>query len=407
MNQQKYTIPPDFDYSLYLEYNPDLTEKGINNEDLAKKHYLLFGINENRVYKKQSLVKNKIDIDFDPVFYLSEYPDVAEYYKYALYIPQEEKLFHHYLNYGKKEGRFKNKIEQEQSLIDTNHKILNFISTEELICPENELECICLLTTEKEINNGKYSNFINHLISTTKISPISKKIDFKIILNKGKHNRMIGLISLKKIFGNVEIINLNLSKKEDIYLDSIKDSETLPPYGLKSGPNHTFLKTISMHKQYNTILLLETDCLLGENWIDKLYHYTKYSNGFLISGATYDGLVFAKSGSAMLNHINGGTGLYATGNKILQNTITFLSEFLIQQISYNMPGLAYDYALKLLIDHNINHTYNNSKEREVWQFINRNYLPCKLIINCSTDTYNDIYVNNLQKKYNYSILHIK
>ena len=109
VNNKQYQLPNDFDYQTYLEYNQDLVQHGITSQELAIKHYLLFGIHEQRPYKKQSLVNQPIDIDFDPIFYLSEYPDVIGYYKDAKYIPQNEKLFHHYLYYGKNEGRFKNK----------------------------------------------------------------------------------------------------------------------------------------------------------------------------------------------------------------------------------------------------------------------------------------------------------
>lgn len=407
VDTKEYKIPLDFDYQLYLKYNPDLGEKGINNEELARKHFLLFGRHESRIYKKESLINGSIDIDFDPIFYISEYPDVASYYQNAINIPQNEKLFHHYINYGKKEGRFKNKIQQEKSLIDINHSILEIIQTQDLLCPTNNLECVCLLTTQKEISSNKFKNFVLQIIDQTEKNSITKNIDFRIILNKKKKNQSLNISKLKNIFCNIDVVDLNLSSSEDIYIDKLKESEQLPKYGLKSGPNHMFFRTIEQNKNYNTTLLLETDCLLKNNWLNNLYHYTKYANGFLVSGAIYDGTIFTKAGSAMMNHINGGTALYATGNHILQKITILLAKFLEQQIQHNMPGLAYDYALKLLIDHNINSSHNSPKEREIWQFINRNYLPCKLIINCSTDLDSILNIDHLIKKYNYSVLHIK
>jgi GT2 family glycosyltransferase len=47
-----FLIPKDFDYQFYIEYHPDLQQACIDDEDKAKQHYLLFGINENRPYKK-------------------------------------------------------------------------------------------------------------------------------------------------------------------------------------------------------------------------------------------------------------------------------------------------------------------------------------------------------------------
>jgi len=47
-----FLIPKDFDYQFYIEYHPDLQQAAIDNEQKAKEHYLLFGIKENRPYKK-------------------------------------------------------------------------------------------------------------------------------------------------------------------------------------------------------------------------------------------------------------------------------------------------------------------------------------------------------------------
>ena len=154
-------------------------------------------------------------------------------------------------------------------------------------------------------------------------------------------------------------------------------------------------------------MCLETDCLLSDNWLENIYLYTKYANGFLISGAIYDGSTPVKAASSMMNHINGGTGLYATGHPVLQKVISLCEDFLKKQVSDQMPGLAYDYALKLFIDLGLDHNYMSKIDREIWQFIYRNYLPCKLIINCSTDKRSLSTINLLQTKYNYSVLHIK
>jgi hypothetical protein len=81
-----------------------------------------------------------------------------------------------------------------------------------------------------------------------------------------------------------------------------------------------------------------------------------------------------------------------------------------------MPELAYDYALKLLIDASMNdsvagswpHDIHSSLEAtHIWKFIYRNYLPSKLIINCSTPSDIDMDIDALYKKYKFAILHKK
>lgn len=407
-------VPDIFDWEYYIEKNDDLLKAGINNKDSAIAHYVIYGQYEKRLISKTQETHNsnpykdiiEIDTDFDADFYLSEYPDVAAYYKDDTRMSQIEKLFHHYINFGKNEGRFKNINQRIDSIKNINTQTSINITTNDLICPKNILQCVCLLTTNKEVDSGQLNRFISHLTKVTKPSRYSKKIDFKIIINQS-YNNEIKINKLQQIFANIEIINLKLKKTEDIYLKKPPTDEKLPEYGLKSGPNITFFNTLNICKKYNTTLLLETDCLLNNKWLDRIYLYTKYANGFLISGGTYDGLVFTKSNSAMMSHINGGTGLYATNHFVLHSLIDILKIFMQNQISNNMPGLAYDYALKIMIDANLDSSFHAPELREIWKFINRNYLPCKLIINCSTATDNIISKTQLNKVYNYAILHQK
>lgn len=398
---KKHLLPKDFDYKTYLSLNPDLNK--LKTKKAAINHFLLMGRHENRSYKPYKLID--VDKDFDENFYLSEYPDVKEYYKNSIFIPLKEKLFHHYINYGKYEGRFKNQKEQESLFVDVDQIIDTSQYEIELINPSNNLEAVCLLLSDKEIIDGRFDKFLDNLIQNTKISSISKNIDFNILINT-KYDK-INIKSINTIFKKINIISLDLQKNEDIYLGKPDNVTKLPKYGLKSGPNIMFFKTIDYCYKYNTSLLLETDCIFSYDWLTKIYNYTKYSNGFLISGATYDGDVFAKAGSAMLTHINGGTALYATNNPILIQLIKILGVFMINQIKINTPGLAYDYGLKLLIDNKLNGSEPESQSRKFWQFINRNYLPNKLVFNCSTSVDAHINTEDMFKKYQFAILHKK
>lgn len=152
-------------------------------------------------------------------------------------------------------------------MIDTKNYITTLIEHKDLINPSNKLECICLMTTLEEINNGKFSNFIEQIASKTNKSKISRTLNFKIVINNFINPPDISLI--KDLFNSVEIINLQLTKKEDIYLLDMPKTGKLPHYGLKSGPNITFFKSIELCNKYNTTLFLETDCILHNNWLKK------------------------------------------------------------------------------------------------------------------------------------------
>lgn len=357
--------------------------------------------------KKTTTHKEHTDSNFDPEFYLNEYPETKTYYQFTQNISQTEKLYHHYIHYGRHEGRFKNKTEKYKH---TNLDILKYVGLDDIKYISNKLECICLLVTDKEISNGSYNKFIEMLLTNTEQSDLYEDINFYIVANNlsNKNIEQINQYNPNKVFKNIKTINLEIDKSEDCYIKNRNDSIIIPRYGLKSGPNIAFFKTIELCQKYNTTLLLETDCILSPDWLIKLINYTRYANGFLISGAMYDGTVFVKANSQMKTHINGGTGLYATGDKVLQQLIVILAQCMEKQIADNIPGLAYDYALKLLIDNNLDLSMDKSpKEKDIWQFIHRNYLHCKAIINCSCSVDAAMNPKELYDKYEYAVLHKK
>lgn len=402
----KALLPKKFNYQNYIKLNPDLKDT-VYDEDSACLHYLLFGKQEKRPYQYKHIIN--VDKNFDEKFYLSEYPDVAHYFRDAVHIPLRERLFHHYINYGKHEGRFQNQHQQNSAYLNIDNIIDNKIYNSPLTNPVNTLDVICLLTTAQEIKTKRYSKFINHLLNKTYSNNITKSLTFNIVLNT-KVRSLPLLTKLRKIFKQVNVINLNINKKEDIYSTDASKLKKMPKYGLKSGPNISFFRTLQYcyKKKYNTCLLLETDCILGDNWIDRIYHHTKYSNGFLISGAIYDGEVFVKAGSAMMTHINGGSGLYAVNNEILHILCDLVSKFIMDQVSTQQsPGLAYDYAFKILIDYELNNSPAQSPKRNFWQFVNRNYTPNKLIFNYCVSSDINIDINAIITKYNPAILHKK
>ena len=52
-------IPENFDWKYYLEQNTDLVASGIENEESAIEHFVLFGKNENRLFYRPILIKEE------------------------------------------------------------------------------------------------------------------------------------------------------------------------------------------------------------------------------------------------------------------------------------------------------------------------------------------------------------
>ena len=100
----------NFDWEFYLQNYEDL--KHIKSEEEAKYHWINYGSKEGRICKNKKLQKKK-DLfdkkDFDWIHYISKYDDLK-------YIQIEEDAWHHWINYGSKEGRnYKKKTKPEKN----------------------------------------------------------------------------------------------------------------------------------------------------------------------------------------------------------------------------------------------------------------------------------------------------
>ena len=419
MNNEETVINIEFDPGIYIKYNPDLEKcflapnPSIDKQTLNSKlleHYTLKGQKENRIANKQQLNKvwiseDDIDDAFDHEFYATEYPDTLIFYSYWSSVSLRERLFNHYHKFGKTEGRYKNKQQKNIRKIDK-LSISEIVPFSSLKYFANHLECVALLVTDIEIEKGHYIEFINRLLNNTNKKE-SKRIDFKIIINKIRDNNSIDIGNLKELFRSVEIVNLNLSPEDDLYIRDDSKLENTPSHGRKSGPNVMFYRAMKICKQYNTTLLLETDCFFRTSWLQKLKDFINHSNGFWISGAIYDGAILTKAESEISTHINGGVGLYATGNETFQLFIDKSELFLIEEIKNGSVGLAYDVSIKTYINHIMNTNIAKNEDILVAKFINRQYLPNKIIGNFSTPKDTIISLEQISEAYNYYIIHKK
>jgi hypothetical protein len=66
-------IPNDFDWSFYIEFNKDLKKAGIVSEQAAISHFLNYGLNEKRIYKK---IKKNTKYKNSSVFICGTSPEI-------------------------------------------------------------------------------------------------------------------------------------------------------------------------------------------------------------------------------------------------------------------------------------------------------------------------------------------
>lgn len=355
--------------------------------------------------------------DFDHIAYLEDNPDLLSSYYRTQWarennISDRQKAYHHQLLYAPDQPAEVEKlvssksVSLERSLRSEVHenlkRIVDSLAVEVVKkSTRNKLECVCLNMTCKEIDD--YKVLVQRLVDSTD-PEVSKRFDFVVVINNDAVRPDTEI--LEGLFKSVSLISLNMSAEEDIYVRPGKENEYLaenivPLYGLKSGPNIMFLRTMHLLMKCDTSFLVETDCHFGKNWLETLERYVLGSNGFLISGATYDGVVYTKANTANLNHLNG-VALYSTGDPNFQALVRHFDCFLREYVRLT-PNLAYDFGMKLMIDFGLDH----AEDRSAWNFISRNYVVNKHIFNFSTQEDKDLCEAEIESTYNYAVLHKK
>lgn len=247
---------------------------------------------------------------------------------------------------------------------------------------KNSLECLCLLCTGNEAENGDYDQFLARIVSDNKVNRlVYQKLDFIIFTT---NQPKLCTTSIEKLFKNVITINIDIPIKSNFYYKTSKDIDTTLDldytYGLKSGPNYTFFKIFQYLFKYNTSLLLECDSYLIDDWIKKIYDYVEYANGFWISGSNYDGNNQLNMTDILYNHINGGVGIYATGCDIFNQFLNLCFQLLPLYVK-ERSGIPYDYCIYETIQRGFDHDLQN---RFLWNYIRRQYTTNNLIYNYST-----------------------
>jgi len=269
----------------------------------------------------------------------------------------------------------------------------------------NKLEAVVLLTTDHEIKSTRYFNFIKNIIAVRPSNKRYDDIDFIIGVNNMNHDPLTQhVLYLKNVFRNIIVINNNISKEDDVYF-KIHASGMISRFGHISGPNILFWDTLQKINKYNTILVLETDCILYPGWLDAIINYVNYSGSFLISGSTYDGNSRISSNDNLFHHLNG-VALYKIGSPALQFVIEELKEYISYKVKTGFLQTSYDFMLTDMILYKLKNQSSNSFD--FWRLVYRNIVKNTLIVNASlpSDT-SDSEQSYLQKFPSCVILHKK
>jgi hypothetical protein len=260
----------------------------------------------------------------------------------------------------------------------------------------NKLENIWLLLNNKNELNEKLDSFLQKIMDTNSATNKSyaKDITFNVYTQHDIESSRFD--DLRSMFKSVNINHTHIPTIYDHY-----DNPVPNKYGYRSGPNYAFFESMRLCKKYNTSLFLETDVFFDKDWLQKLSDYCQ-TNTFWISGAMNDNYHLQSSRSIHSEHINGGVCLYNTGNSNFQSFIDFCDRICPYYVEKKLNGIPYDYLLIWVIKDFYNYDHKN---RNLWQYINRQYQFNNLIYNYSTDT--NITLESINTKYNFALVHKK
>jgi len=153
--------------------------------------------------------------------------------------------------------------------------------------------------------------------------------------------RLFSLYKLEALFADIQVHNLSIADKDDIYIRDPKTyKEIIPRLGLKSGPNIQFFETMRKCSGFGYTLLNEVDMLpLRSDWLKHIPKAVPASGNFFAVGSRYSGQ--EKLGPDIARHING-NAIYNTGSPIFQEFLDMTWEPGVEQMCKDLPDTAYD-----------------------------------------------------------------
>jgi hypothetical protein len=227
-------------------------------------------------------------------------------------------------------------------------------------------EAIVVCTTSREIENKMLEKFFLQL----RYEP-RNKIDIIIFTNNNKYSRknILFLVQMNQ-FNSIKFINMNIHPDDDLYQFKYnKQSDYIPSLGYLSGPNIMFFKIMDWCKNYDTVLLLETDCIIRSNMVQVCKTYIESLDDFFVSGSYYHGkLILDKN---VRFHLNG-VAFYRTGSQEFQDFIKNVRLYMEDQVNDGTVFIAYDTSL-----------YQYIKTMPEHAAVRKKYIANNIIINLS------------------------
>lgn len=220
-----------------------------------------------------------------------------------------------------------------------------------------QVDCLLFPVIKKELED--LISYFDHILLPTQ-EP--KSLAFVISIDKTWNDKDIKIVQeainnspAQACIREVKFIACELQDFESIYIRDIpKDISTmvLPAYGLKTGPNLQFFrsmqKLLDSDTKYTGVLLQEVDTIPLKNmWVDLINKDIYNLKDALVIGSQYSGVSPLKP--EQVNHLNG-NAVYSLANPLFRRFLE-LWERLVIQVAKKAPWKAYDTATEWVIQY--------------------------------------------------------
>ncbi|MBS0017212.1 MAG: tetratricopeptide repeat protein, partial [Arthrospira sp. SH-MAG29] len=220
-----------------------------------------------------------------------------------------------------------------------------------------QVDCLLFPVIKKELED-LISYFDNILLPTQE----PKSLTFVISIDQTWNDKDIKIVQeainnspAQACIKEVKFIACELQDFESIYIRDIPtdiSTMVLPAYGLKTGPNLQFFrsmqKLLNSDTKYTGVLLQEVDTIPLKNmWVDLINKDIYNLKDALVIGSKYSGVSPLKP--EQVNHLNG-NAVYGLAHPLFKRFLE-LWERLVIQVAKKAPWKAYDTATEWVIQY--------------------------------------------------------
>lgn len=279
---------PSFDYQIYLEYNSDIVQNGINNKELAMAHFWKHGHKEGRVYKKNiklyNLTKTRIkdyqeisktkttSIKLDNITSTKE-----QYYKKTIRGLKNE-INELKMKYNEKIFCLENEIQDKIALYDKTKKEIDQIVNKRVKEIRDNLYEELRRDFEDKLNSDDKEQILNKIINKRLDKTLNQTAKINMYELTELHENTLSdindniryIIDILRVYTNILFLCENSKKNHCSALTDILDNSSVIYYSNKS---ELYKKLENYQTEYDLVFIWNNTDVNAAKFKTPVYYY--------------------------------------------------------------------------------------------------------------------------------------